>query len=234
MRAEYRNVDQKEIDKFASLAARWWDPDGEFKPLHELNPLRMQFISDRVTLNGLKILDVGCGGGILSESLARAGASVTGLDLAEASLQVARLHLLESKLPVDYQCIALEDFAEQRPGEFDVITCMEMLEHVPDPYSIVQACSRLLKPNGHAFFSTINRNAKAFMLAIVGVEYIANILPKGTHEYAKFIRPSELSQWLRDAKLNVHGSSGIHYNPLTRRYSLNDKLDVNYILYAQK
>lgn len=228
------NVDQKEIEKFASLASRWWDPEGEFKPLHELNPLRMHFITDRVNLNGLKVLDVGCGGGILSASLARAGANVTGIDLAEASLQVARLHLLESKLFVDYQFISVEDLAKQQAGSFDVITCMEMLEHVPDPASIIHACSKLLKPNGHAFFSTINRNFKAFMFAIVGAEYIANILPKGTHEYGKFIRPSELSQWLREAKLNVQGSTGIHYHPLRRHYSLNANLDVNYILYANK
>jgi 2-polyprenyl-6-hydroxyphenyl methylase/3-demethylubiquinone-9 3-methyltransferase len=228
------NVDQSEINKFSALASRWWDKDGEFKPLHEINPYRLEFIKRHMPLSGQKILDVGCGGGILSEAMAAEGATVTGIDLAEASLQVAKLHLLESKLKVNYQCIAVETLAEQQPQHYDAITCLEMLEHVPDPASIIQACSKLVKPGGKLFFSTINRNPKAFLQAIVGAEYLLNLLPKGTHEYNKFIRPSELSEWLRAAELSTVDSTGLSYNPLTRRYSLINSLDVNYIICAEK
>jgi 2-polyprenyl-6-hydroxyphenyl methylase/3-demethylubiquinone-9 3-methyltransferase len=228
------NVDQNEINKFSALASRWWDKDGEFKPLHEINPYRLAFIQRHVPVNGQTILDVGCGGGILSEAMAAEGATVTGIDLAEASLQVAKLHLLESKLKVNYQCIAVETLAEQQPQHYDAITCLEMLEHVPDPASIIQACSKLVKPGGKLFFSTINRNPKAFLQAIVGAEYLLNLLPKGTHEYNKFIRPSELSEWLRAAELSIVDSTGLSYNPLTRRYSLINSLDVNYIICAEK
>ena len=198
-----QNVDLGEIAKFSELASRWWDDTSEFKPLHDINPLRLDFIDERVGLKGKTVLDVGCGGGILSESMANRGAKVTGIDLGQAPLSVARLHLKESELDVDYQCISAEDFAEQQPGTFDVVTCMEMLEHVPDPASIIAACAKLVKPGGHVFFSTINSNPKAWLLAIVGAEYILNMLPKGTHEYRKLIKPSELSSWARHADLLI-------------------------------
>ena len=231
-KAGSQNVDAGEIAKFSELASRWWDDTSEFKPLHDINPLRLDFINERVDLKGKNVLDVGCGGGILSESLANRGANVTGIDLGQAPLSVARLHLKESNLNVDYQCISAEDFAEQQPGTFDVITCMEMLEHVPDPASVITACARLVKPGGHVFFSTINRNPKAWLLAIVGAEYILNMLPRGTHEYRKLIKPSELSSWARHADLSVRELTGMHYNPVLRQYWLGPGVDVNYLMHS--
>jgi len=227
-----QNVDLGEIAKFSELASRWWDASSEFKPLHDINPLRLDFIDERAGLKEKNVLDVGCGGGILSESMADRGAKVTGIDLGEAPLSVARLHLKESGLDVDYQCISAEDFAEQRPGTFDVVTCMEMLEHVPDPASVITACAKLVKPGGHVFFSTINRNPKAWLLAIVGAEYILNMLPKGTHEYRKLIKPSELSSWARHADLSVRELTGMHYNPVLRQYWLGSGVDVNYLMHS--
>lgn len=228
------NVDAAEIAKFDALAARWWDPGGEFRPLHQINPLRLDFIRQRAPLDGKRVLDIGCGGGILTESLADNGASVTGIDMAEGPLAVARLHLAESELSVDYQQSTAEAFAEQHPGSFDVVTCLEMLEHVPAPETVVQACAELVKPGGDIFFSTINRNPKAFMFAIVGAEYLLRLLPAGTHEYAKFIRPSELDAWARDAGLELQDSTGLHYNPLTREYWLEANLDVNYMMHFRR
>ncbi|MDF2691103.1 MAG: bifunctional 3-demethylubiquinol 3-O-methyltransferase/2-polyprenyl-6-hydroxyphenol methylase [Gammaproteobacteria bacterium] len=228
------NIDQAEIEKFSSLAYKWWDKEGEFKTLHEINPLRMQFIQQHAVLNGQNVLDIGCGGGILSESMAQAGATVTGIDLAGPALEIAKLHLLESKLKVDYHCISAETFAEQHPGEFDVITCMEMLEHVPNPESIIAACSKLVKPGGHVFFSTLNRNVKSFLMAIVGAEYILGLVPKGTHQYEKFIRPSELIQAARVQGLKVEASAGIDYHPFRKPHKLGQNLDVNYILCTVK
>lgn len=229
------NVDSAEIAKFEALASRWWDKEGEFKPLHEINPLRLGYIRSQVGfLAGKRILDVGCGGGILSESLAAEGAHVTGIDMGEAPLSVAKLHLLESQRDVKYERISVEELAAREPASFDVITCMEMLEHVPDPASVVRACSTLVKPGGHVFFSTINRNPKAFLLAIVGAEYVLNMLPKGTHEYAKFIRPSELAQWTREVGLKNNDLIGMHYNPLTKYYKLDTGVDVNYLMWTVK
>ena len=225
------NVDHAEIHKFEQLAARWWDPGSEFKPLHQINPLRLDYIERHSGgLTGKQVLDVGCGGGILSEGMAARGASVTGIDLGEAPLQVARLHLLESGLEVNYERIPVERLAEERPQAFDLVTCMEMLEHVPDPESVVQACARLLKPGGKAFFSTINRNPKSYLFAIVGAEYILGLLPKGTHDFAKFIRPGELDTWIRRSKLFAHDITGLVYNPLTRAYRLDRDVDVNYLV----
>ena len=230
-----RNADQAELDKFSALASRWWDPESEFKPLHAINPLRLGWIRQHTgPLAGKKILDVGCGGGILSESMAREDAEVTGIDLAEKSLKVARLHGLESGIKVDYQHISAEEMAQRHPESFDVVTCMEMLEHVPDPDSVVRACAQLVKPGGWVFFSTINRNAKAFMLAIVGAEYVLGMLPRGTHEYAKFIRPSELALSCRSAQLNILHTRGLQYNPVTRRYWLNADTSVNYLLATRR
>ncbi|MDA0688641.1 MAG: bifunctional 2-polyprenyl-6-hydroxyphenol methylase/3-demethylubiquinol 3-O-methyltransferase UbiG [Proteobacteria bacterium] len=223
------NVDHSEIRKFEALAARWWDPNSEFKPLHEINPLRMNYISRHVNLAGLAVLDVGCGGGILSEAMAHHGARVTAIDMAEASLSVARLHLLESKLDIDYRKCAAEDLAKEQPGRFDVITCLEMLEHVPDPSAVVRACHTLVKPGGLVFFSTINRNPKSYLFAIVGAEYVLNLLPRGTHDYEKFIRPSELAAWSREHGLTLKDQIGMGYNPLSKRYSLTKNLDVNYL-----
>ncbi len=229
------NVDSAEIAKFEALASRWWDKEGEFKPLHEINPLRLGYIRSQVGfLAGKRILDVGCGGGILSESLAAEGAHVTGIDMGEAPLSVAKLHLLESQRDVKYERISVEELAAREPASFDVITCMEMLEHVPDPASVVRACSTLVKPGGHVFFSTINRNPKAFLLAIVGAEYVLNMLPKGTHEYAKFIRPSELAQWTREVGLKNNDLIGMHYNPLSKHYKLDAGVDVNYLMWTVK
>jgi len=225
-----QNVDPAEIEKFSSLASRWWDLQSEFKPLHDINPLRLEYIDSHAGLGGKKVLDVGCGGGILSEAMATKGAHVTGIDLGEAPLSVARLHLLESNLEVDYQQIAVEQLADEVPASFDVVTCMEMLEHVPDPGSIIEACSKLTKPNGWVFFSTLNRNPKSFMLAIIGAEYVLNMLPKGTHEYARFIRPSELDGWSRKAGLEARDITGMTYNPLTRTYKLGKDIDVNYLM----
>ena len=228
------NADQNELDKFSQLAHRWWDPNSEFKPLHAINPLRLKWIDQHAGLAGKKILDIGCGGGILSESMAQRGAEVTGIDLSEKALGVARLHLLESGNRVDYRNISAEALAEQTPGTFDIVTCMEMLEHVPSPASIISACSALVKPGGHVFFSTLNRNPKAYLFAVVGAEYILNMLPKGTHDYAKFIKPSELSRWAKSVDLEPDELIGMTYNPFTQRYSLGRNTDVNYLLHTQK
>jgi len=228
------NADQNELDKFSQLAHRWWDPNSEFKPLHAINPLRLEWIDQHAGLSGKKILDIGCGGGILSESMAQRGAEVTGIDLSEKALGVARLHLLESGNQVDYRNTSAEALAEQTPGAYDIITCMEMLEHVPSPASIISACSALVKPGGHVFFSTLNRNPKAYLLAVVGAEYILNMLPKGTHDYVKFIRPSELSRWAKSVDLEPDELIGMTYNPFTQRYRLGRDTDVNYLLHTRK
>ncbi|MGB5096906.1 MAG: bifunctional 2-polyprenyl-6-hydroxyphenol methylase/3-demethylubiquinol 3-O-methyltransferase UbiG [Porticoccaceae bacterium] len=229
------NVDPAEIARFAALAARWWDATGEFKPLHEINPLRANWIDERAPVAGSRLLDVGCGGGILAEAMARRGAQVTGIDLGEAPLAVARLHGIESGVAVDYRCIAAEALATEAPGTFDVVTCLEMLEHVPDPAAVVRACAQLVKPGGHLFFSTINRNPKAFALAIIGAEYLLGLLPRGTHTYARFIRPAELAAWCRAADLEVQDMTGMLYNPLTRSYHLKARhVDVNYLLHATR
>ncbi len=225
------NIDQAELDKFSRLASKWWDPHSEFKPLHDINPLRLDYIEKIVGgLNGKNVVDIGCGGGILSESMAARGANVTGIDLAEKPLKVAKLHLLESGHHVDYQLISAEDLAQQKPHQFDVVTCMEMLEHVPDPASTVKACATLVKPGGKVFFSTINRNPKAYLFAVIGAEYILNMLPKGTHEYARFIKPAELAAFARDAGLNVEQLIGMTYNPLSKVYALGSDTSVNYIV----
>lgn len=228
------NVEAAELDKFSAIAHKWWDKNSEFKPLHEINPLRLQYIDKRSQLKGKRVLDVGCGGGILSESMAQSGAIVTGIDLGEKALNVAKLHSLESGVSVDYQCIAVEALADAQPASFDVVTCMEMLEHVPDPASVVRACAQLVKPGGHVFFSTIHRSPKAYLYAVVGAEYILNMLPKGTHDYAKFIKPSELAAWMRDAGLALQNQIGLHYQPITRQYSLKPDVSVNYMVHAQK
>ena len=230
MSHEQINVDHAEVSKFEELAARWWDPHSEFKPLHEINPLRLDYIDGIAPLAGKRVLDVGCGGGILSESMAAKGARVTGIDMGEAPLQVARLHLLESGLEINYERIPVERLAAEEPGVYDVVTCMEMLEHVPDPASVVEACGRLVKPGGHVFFSTINRNPKAYLFAIIGAEYLLRLLPKGTHDFAKFIRPSELNAWIRRTSLQTVDMTGLSYNPLTREYALSGDVDVNYMV----
>ena len=227
------NVDPQELEKFSQLAHRWWDPNSEFKPLHEINPLRLGWIDESADLRGKRVLDVGCGGGILSEAMAGQGAEVTGIDLSDEALKVAELHLLESGKTVSYRKAAVEELAQERPESFDVVTCMEVLEHIPDPASHAQACARLLAPGGQVFFATINRNPKAFLFAIVGAEYVLGLLPRGTHEYARLIRPSELSGWCRRAGLSVEGITGMSYNPFTRVYSLGSDTDVNYILRAR-
>ena len=234
MTTAQHNVDFGEISKFEALAARWWDPQSEFKPLHEINPLRLDYIDRRTGLQGKQVLDVGCGGGILSESMAQRGAYVTGIDMGEAPLAVARLHQHESHVEVDYQQSTAESFAAQHPEQFDVVTCLEMLEHVPDPGSVIKACAQLVKPGGHVFFSTINRNPKSFLFAIVGAEYLLRLLPKGTHEYNKFIKPSELESWIRGADLSLRELTGMSYNPLTQRYSLGYDVDVNYLMHCQR
>ena len=228
------NVDQAEIEKFDSLAHRWWDPAGEFKPLHDINPLRLEWIERHLPLAGRQIIDVGCGGGILAESMARRGAQVTGIDLSEKALAVAQLHLGISKLNVSYQRTAVEELASLRPGEFDAVTCMELLEHVPQPAGMVAACARLVRPGGQVFFSTINRNAKAYLFAVVGAEYVLGLLPKGTHDYQCFIKPSELARWSRDSGLRVEEVIGMTYNPLTQRYSLGSDCDVNYLVRSSR
>ena len=228
------NVDQQEIAKFEELAHRWWDPESEFKPLHQINPLRLDYIDRRARLTGKQVLDVGCGGGILSESMAQRGAQVTGIDMGEAPLAVARLHQLESGVAVEYQRITAEALAEAKPESFDVVTCLEMLEHVPDPASVIAACARLVKPGGQVFFSTINRNPKAYLFAIIGAEYVLNLLPKGTHDFSKFIKPSELESWSRAGGLQPLELTGMSYNPLTRTYSLGPDVAVNYLLHCQK
>ncbi len=229
------NADPQELAKFSDLAHQWWDKESDFRPLHEINPLRLDWIDGLAGLDGKRVLDVGCGGGILSDSMARRGAEVLGIDLATKPLRVAQLHALEAETPrVEYREVAVETLAAEQPEAFDVITCMEMLEHVPDPASIVSACARLLKPGGWAFWSTINRNAKAFAFAIVGAEHVLSLLPKGTHEYAKFIRPSELAGWCRSAGLDLATTRGMEYNPLTRRYRLSADTSVNYLLACRK
>jgi 2-polyprenyl-6-hydroxyphenyl methylase/3-demethylubiquinone-9 3-methyltransferase len=228
------NADPAELAKFGELAHRWWDPQGEFRPLHELNPLRLGWIDCLASLAGKEVLDVGCGGGILAEAMARLGARVTGIDLSEKPLKVAQLHLLESGLDIAYRLVSAENLAEESPGRYDVVTCMELLEHVPDPASTVDACARLLKPGGRAFFSTINRNPKAYVFAVVGAEYVLGLLPKGTHDYARFIKPSELTRWSRDAGLRAVELKGMTYNPFTQVYSLGENCDVNYSLCCAK
>jgi 2-polyprenyl-6-hydroxyphenyl methylase/3-demethylubiquinone-9 3-methyltransferase len=228
------NVDQSEIAKFSALAHRWWDPNSEFKPLHAINPLRLSWIKTFVNLEGKKVVDIGCGGGILAESLAQSGAETTGIDLSEKALKVAELHALEVGANLTYRAISAEDLAQEQAGQYDVVTCMEMLEHVPDPASVVQACADLCKPGGTLFFSTLNRNPKSYLFAIIGAEYILRLLPKGTHEYAKFIKPSELVAFTRAAGLEMLGMKGLSYNPVTQVYSLNDDVDVNYMIAVRK
>lgn len=227
------NADTLELQKFADLAHKWWDKTSEFKPLHEINPLRLTYIDQLVGLKGKRVLDVGCGGGILSESMHFIGAEVMGIDLGEKALNVAKLHQLESGAKVDYQLLPVEQLANEQPASFDVVTCMEMLEHVPNPASIVAACAKLVKPGGSVFFSTINRNPKAYLFAVIGAEYLLNLLPKGTHDYAKFIKPSELSAWVRYADLSVSGMRGMSYNPVTQHYRLSDDVSVNYLMHTQ-
>lgn len=229
------NADPAELEKFSALASKWWDPTSEFKPLHAINPLRLEWIQSLAgTLTDKSIIDVGCGGGILSESMAAGGAKVTGIDLAQKSLTVAKLHGLESGIKVEYLNIAVEQIAQERTAQYDVVTCMEMLEHVPDPASIINACAKLVKPGGWVFFSTLNRNMKSFMYAIIGAEYIMNLLPKGTHNYGSFIKPSELVSCARRAKLDLIGMKGLEYNPLTEKYKLSSDTSVNYLIATRK
>jgi 2-polyprenyl-6-hydroxyphenyl methylase/3-demethylubiquinone-9 3-methyltransferase len=228
------NVDHQEIEKFEQLASRWWDPESEFKPLHAINPLRLNYIDERVSLSATRVLDVGCGGGILAESMAQRGARVVGIDMAEAPLAVARLHQLESGVEVDYRRMTAETLAETEAGGFDVVTCLEMLEHVPEPDQVIAACKTLVKPGGHVFFSTINRNPKSYLFAIIGAEYVLKLLPKGTHDYRKFIRPSEMDSWARAAGLDVVAMTGMHYNPVTRHYWLAPGLEVNYLAHYRR
>ena len=228
------NVDPAELAKFGALAARWWDPHSEFKPLHDINPLRLNWIDRHVGLSGKRVIDIGCGGGILAESMATRGADVTGIDLSEKPLKVAQLHLLESGQQVNYRLIAAEEIAKQQPEQFDCVTCMEMLEHVPEPNSTVKAAAALVKPGGWVFFSTLNRNPKSFLFAIVGAEYVLNMLPKGTHEYRRFITPAELAAMVRDAGLTVTEFTGMTYNPFSKVYALNDDISVNYIVACRK
>jgi 2-polyprenyl-6-hydroxyphenyl methylase/3-demethylubiquinone-9 3-methyltransferase len=228
------NADPAELKKFGELAHRWWDPRGEFRPLHELNPLRLGWIDGHAALAGKRVLDVGCGGGILSEAMARLGAEVTGIDLSEKPLRVAQLHLLESGVSVSYELVSAEELSQTNPEQFDVVTCMELLEHVPEPASTVAACARLLKPGGKAFFSTINRKPKAYAFAVLGAEYILKLLPRGTHDYQRFIKPSELARWCRDARLEERELKGMTYNPITGEYKLGEDCDVNYSLCCVK
>ncbi|MEW5904368.1 MAG: bifunctional 2-polyprenyl-6-hydroxyphenol methylase/3-demethylubiquinol 3-O-methyltransferase UbiG [Pseudomonadota bacterium] len=228
------NADPIELEKFSQLAHKWWDPNSEFRPLHEINPLRLDYIDSIADVAGKTVLDVGCGGGILSEALAAAGASVTGIDLADKSLSVAKLHLLESGHQVEYRKVTVEALAAERPGHYDVVTCMEMLEHVPDPAAVIAACATLVKPGGHVFFSTLNRNPKSYLYAIIGAEYVLNLLPRGTHDYAKFLKPSELAQWCRDAGLSVQDLTGMSYNPLDKAYKLGRDTSVNYLVACQR
>ena len=228
------NADPLEIQKFSELAHRWWDPTSEFRPLHEINPLRLEWINARIPLAGKQVCDVGCGGGILAESIAKKGATVTGIDLSEKALKVADLHSLESGIKVRYELISAEELAAREAGQYDVVTCMEMLEHVPDPAAIVKACAKLVKPGGHIFFSTLNRNPKSYLFAIIGAEYVLGLLPRGTHDYAKFITPAELSGFARTAGLEVEALKGMTYNPLTKIYSLNQDTSVNYLVATVK
>lgn len=233
-RMQKQNVDAAEIARFEALAERWWDTEGDFRPLHDINPARLEYIAERAALPGARTLDVGCGGGILAEAMAARGAKVTAIDMAAAPLSVARIHLRESGLEVEYLKSTAEDHAELRAGEYDVVTCLEMLEHVPDPGQVVAACFRLVRPGGQVFFSTINRNPKAWAMAIVGAEYLLRLLPRGTHEYAKLIRPSELAGWIRAAGLELIGFTGMHYNPLTRACTLGGNVHVNYLVHCRR
>ena len=225
------NIDPAEIKRFEDLASRWWDTQGEFKPLHEMNPIRLNFINTGSPLDGMKVCDIGCGGGILSESMAKCGAITTGIDMGKSPLSVARLHAMESELEIDYQQITAEEMAEKHAAEFDVITCMELLEHVPDPASIINACFTLLKPGGSVYFSTINRNPKAYAFAIIGAEYLMKMLPRGTHNYSKFIKPSELDEWARACGLKLSNLKGVSYNPLTSLFSQSQNVDINYMVH---
>lgn len=229
-----QNVDTAELNKFSDLAHKWWDKNSEFKPLHDINPLRLNYINNAISLKGKAVLDVGCGGGILSESMAQLGATVTGIDLGEKSLKVAQLHSLESGVNVDYQLISVEQLASLKPASFDMVTCLEMLEHVPDPASVVQACANLVKPGGHVFFSSINRNPKAYLFAVIGAEYVLNLLPRGTHDYAKFIKPSELAGFMRKADLALQHQIGMSYNPITKNYCLSSDTSVNFMMHTIK
>lgn len=228
------NADIEELNKFSELAHKWWDKTSEFKPLHDINPLRLNYIDKAVSLDGKTVLDVGCGGGILSESMALKGAQVTGIDLGEKALKVAQLHSLESGVAVNYRLVSVEALAAEQPERFDVVTCLEMLEHVPDPASVVHACARLVKPGGHVFFSTINRNPKSYLLAVIGAEYVLNMLPRGTHDYAKFIKPSELASWTRAAGLSLQHQTGMSFNPITQHYWLGSDVSVNYLMHTIK
>lgn len=232
--AAKRNADQAELDKFSELAHRWWDPNSEFKPLHDINPLRLDWIDQAVGIAGKKVLDVGCGGGILSESMAARGAEVTGIDLSDKALSVARLHLLETGQKADYRKISAEELAAEMPGAFDIVTCLEMLEHVPDPASTVRACARLVRPGGRVFFSTINRNPKSYLFAVIGAEYVLSLLPRGTHDYAKFIRPAELARYCREAGLAVDRITGMTYNPFSKTYALGADTDVNFLMSSRR
>lgn len=230
-----KNVDLGEVAKFEALASRWWDPESEFKPLHDINPLRANWIDKHAAVAGKRVADIGCGGGLLSEALAQRGAEVTGIDMGEAPLSVARLHQLESGLEINYRQMTAEQLAEEAPNSFDVVTCLEMLEHVPDPAAVIQACATLVKPGGLVFFSTLNRNPKSYLFAIIGAEYVMRMLPRGTHEYSKFIKPSEMGQWVREADLNVAELMGMTYNPLTKRYKLTpNDVQVNYLMRCTK
>lgn len=228
------NVDPAEIEKFSELASRWWDPDSEFRPLHQINPLRLAYIEQQGRVAGTRAIDVGCGGGILAEAMAARGAEVTGIDMSEKALSVARLHALDSERDIDYQLIAAEEMAARHAGEFDLVTCMEMLEHVPDPASVVEACARLVRPGGRVYFSTLNRNPKAYLMAVVGAEYVLRLLPRGTHHYDKFIRPSELNAWVEQAGLQMQNLIGLHYNPLFKSYKLAPGVDVNYLAFCTR
>jgi 2-polyprenyl-6-hydroxyphenyl methylase/3-demethylubiquinone-9 3-methyltransferase len=228
------NKDQAEIDKFSELASRWWDETSEFKPLHAINPLRLGWIQNKTALANMKTIDIGCGGGILSESIAKCGADTTGIDLSSKALKVAKLHALETQTSIQYELISAEEMAIKNPATFDIVTCMEMLEHVPDPRSVVQAAAKMAKPGGILFFSTLNRNLKSYLMAIIGAEYVLNLLPKGTHDYAKFIKPSELSSYIRDAGLDPFDMTGLHFNPITDHYYIGSNVDVNYMIAARK
>jgi len=229
------NADPQELAKFSELAHRWWDPESEFRPLHEINPLRLDWIDQLAAIKGKRVVDVGCGGGILAESMARRGAHVLGIDLADRPLKVAQLHAMEGSVAnLEYRSVAAEALAAEQTGQFDVVTCMEMLEHVPDPSSVIQACADMVKPGGWVFFSTLNRNPKAFLFAIVGAEYVLKLLPKGTHDYARFITPAELNRWIRDAGLDTFQMKGLEYNPLTRVYKLSADTSVNYLVACRK
>lgn len=229
-----QNIDPSEIEKFSASAAHWWDLNGEFKPLHDMNPLRLNYINERAHLSGKTVIDVGCGGGILTESMAKLGAHVTGIDMSQAALNVANLHKMESEIEIEYVRTTAEEFALKRPAQYDVVTCLEMLEHVPDPNAVIRACAALVKPGGHVFFSTLNRNMKSYLFAIIGAEYILKLLPQATHDFAKFIRPSELSEWSRHAGLNIKDMIGIHYNIFTKKFSLGKDVSVNYLVHLVK